>query len=353
MSETRYRAEELRAFASMLLTKAGVPADRARDVAEILVEGDLMGKTTHGLQLMTPYLIEAKNGGMTLTGDYSVVSDNVSAMTWDGNYLPGPWLVLQAMQEVSRRANAHGLATAVIRRAHHIGALQAYLMRATEENFMMILMASDPREESVAPHGGIAARYSPNPIAIGIPTRTDPILIDVSMSTTAKGIVNRANNQGERLPGPWLKDADGNPTDDPSVLFADPMGAQMPLGGPDLGFKGYALGIMVEAMTSALGGHGRADRPTEWGTSIFLQLINPDKFAGTSAFIRESSFLSEYCRSTPVAEGDPPVRMPGEGAIRRRNDQIENGVALYPGIMESLSEWADKLGVKAPAPVSG
>lgn len=352
MSETRYLAEDLRSFAATLLTKAGVPADRARDVAEILVEGDLMGKTTHGLQLMGPYLTEAKNGGMTLTGDYSVVSENVSAFTWDGNYLPGPWLVLQAMKEVSRRANAHGVATAVIRRAHHIGALQAYLTRATEENFMMILMASDPREESVAPHGGLTARYSPNPVAIGIPTRGDPILVDVSMSTTAKGIVNRANNRGERLGGPWLKDAAGNPTDDPSVLFSEPLGAQYPLGGADLGFKGFGLGIMVEAMTSALGGHGRADRPTNWGTSVFLQLINPDCFAGTSGFIRESSFLADYCRETPVAEGDPPVRMPGEGALQRRTDQIENGVVLYPGIMDALIDWAGKLNVKPPAPIS-
>ncbi|MCG8511209.1 MAG: Ldh family oxidoreductase [Rhodospirillales bacterium] len=352
MSDTRYLAEDLRSFAATLLAKVGVPADRARDVAEILVEGDLMGKTTHGLQLLPPYLIEAKDGGMTLTGDHSVISDNVSTFTWDGNYLPGPWLVLQAMKEVARRANAHGLATAVIRRAHHIGALQAYLMRATEENFMMVLMASDPREESVAPHGGLAARYSPNPIAVGIPTRGDPILIDVSMSTTAKGIVNRAHNQGKRLDGPWLKDAEGNPTDDPSVLFSEPMGSQYPLGGPDLGFKGFGLGIMVEAMTSALGGHGRADRPTNWGTSIFLQLINPDLFAGTSAFIKESTYLADYCRGTPVAEGDPPVRMPGEGAIRKRADQLENGVALYPGIMDGLSEWAQKLGVKPPAPIA-
>ena len=351
MTDVRYRADDLRAFAQALLERGGLAEDRAADVAAILVEGDLLGKTTHGLQLMTPYMKEVENGGMNLVGDPKIIADTGAAFTWGGEYLAGPWLILQAMAEAESRVREHGIVTGVIRQSHHIGALQAYLLRATELNLMMVLMASDPREESVAPHGGLVARYSPNPIAIGIPTETTPILIDVSLSTTAKGVVNRANKEGRRLQGPWLKDAKGNPTDDPSVLFSEPVGAQYPLGGADLGFKGFGLGIMIEALTAALGGHGRSDRPEAWGASVFLQLIDPDCFAGTDGFLRESSFLAEYCRSTPVAEGDPPVQMPGDRALARREDQLANGVKLHAGIMGALKEWGAKYGVESPAPV--
>ncbi len=351
MSHVRFSADDLRAFAAALLEGGGLAPDRAADVADVLVEGDLLGKTTHGLQLMTPYMTGIENGGMTLAGDPQVIADTGAAFTWDGGYLAGPWLVLHAMKEMERRVREHGIVTGVIRRTHHIGALQAYLLRATKMNLMMVLMASDPREESVAPHGGLLGRYSPNPIAVGIPTQTTPILIDVSLSTTAKGAVNRANNEGRRLGGPWLKDAKGNPTDDPSVLFSEPKGAQYPLGGADLGFKGFGLGIMIEALTAALGGHGRADRPEEWGASVFMQLIDPDCFAGTDSFLRESSFLADYCRATPVAEGDPPVQMPGDRALQRRADQLANGVDLYAGIMDALKEWAAKYGVERPVPI--
>ncbi len=230
--------------------------------------------------------------------------------------------------------------------------MQAYLARATGQDLMMTLMASDPREASVAPHGGLEARYSPNPIAVGIPTTGDPVLVDISASTTANGVVNRAYKAGNRLPGPWLKDAEGRPTDDPAVRFAEPAGSLYPLGGADLGYKGFGLGIMIEALTAALGGHGRADHPTAWGASVFLQLIDPARFGGREAFLRETSFFADSCRATPAAAGDPPVQMPGDGALRRRREQLDRGVALYPGIMDGLREWAAKYGIDEPAPAS-
>jgi len=351
MEGRRYRPDDLRTFAARLLEGVGMAAERADVVAAILVEGDLMGKTTHGLQLMVPYLNEAMGGGMRLAGEPTVVADMGTAFTWDGNYLPGPWLVLKAMAEAEGRIRRYGVVTAVIRRSHHIGALQAYLLRATASNLMMILMASDPREESVAPHGGLAPRYSPNPVAVGIPTTGAPILVDVSLSTTANGVVNRAHAERRTLPGPWLKDAQGRPSDDPAVRFTEPAGALYPLGGADLGYKGFGLGLMVEALTAALGGHGRADRPTGWGASVFVQLIDPSAFGGIEAFRRETGFLADFCRSSPVAEGDPAVQMPGEGALRRRAEQMAAGVRLYPGIFESLQEWAAELAVEVPSPI--
>ncbi len=47
---------------------------------------------------------------------------------------------------------------------------------------------------------GTAALFTPNPIAVGIPTEGDPILIDVSMSCTTNGFVQRMAGVRERLP---------------------------------------------------------------------------------------------------------------------------------------------------------
>ena len=58
----RYPALALRAFASQLLRRVGLAADHADDVAAILVEGDLMGHTTHGLALLGPYLKSLEDG---------------------------------------------------------------------------------------------------------------------------------------------------------------------------------------------------------------------------------------------------------------------------------------------------
>ena len=61
---------------------------------------------------------------------------------------------------------------------------------------------------------------------------------------------------GGRLPGRWVMDKDGVETDDPSVTHAG--GSILPIGGVDHGHKGYALGLLVEALTQGLGGYGRA-----------------------------------------------------------------------------------------------
>src|SRR5699024_404515 len=80
----------------------------------------------------------------------------------------------------------------------------------------------------------------------------------ISASTT-NGMTGRLHANGEHLPGPWLVDHAGNATDDPAVLSRQTAGAILPLGGQDLGHKGFGLALMVEALTSAPGGFGRAD----------------------------------------------------------------------------------------------
>ena len=215
----RYAAAGLVEFAERLLQASQLPRDKARAVAGILVEGDLMGHTTHGLALLAPYLNELRAGSMNREGSPSVVADLPAALTWDGRRLPGPWLVLCAMEEAAERAKTYGTGTVVIRRSHHIACLAAYLKRATDAGFVLLLACSDPNAASVAPFGGLDAVFTPNPVAFGIPTSGAPVLVDISTSATTNGMTARVNREGGRMPAQWMIDANGEPTDDPKVLF--------------------------------------------------------------------------------------------------------------------------------------
>lgn len=349
----RYHYQELRDFATAILREAGMSGEPAETVAEILVEGDLLGHTTHGLQLLSPYLKSLEKGNMTPRGEPRVVNDRGGTITWDGNYLPGPWLVVKAIELAESRVRDHGVVTVNIRRSHHIACLQAYLKRVTDRGYLILLTCSDPSDARVAPHGGLKPLYTPNPFACGIPTRGDPILLDISMSATAVGMTMRLHKQGKRLPHPWIKDAQGNPTDNPAVLFNEPAGTILPLGGMDLGYKGFALGMVVEALTSALGGVGRAEGANRWGASVFLQIIDPAAFGGADAFLKETDWFVSACHANPVKAGDPSVRLPGEAGLKRRQEQLDHGVDLYPGIMDSLRRWATKYEVGMPKPITG
>lgn len=347
----RYTAQDLTTFAIRLLEQAGLPHDRAAVVAEILVEADLMGHTTHGLQLLAPYLRELESDAMTKTGHPIVVHDRGSALTWDGDYLPGPWLIVKAIDTALERIAEHPVVTVVIRRSHHIACLAAYLKRVTDRGYLILLASSDPNEAGVAPYGGIKPLYTPNPLAAGIPTQGAPILIDTSMSTTAMGVVSRHKRQGKQLEHPWLLDNEGNPSSNPDDLFSEPRGSILPLGGMDAGYKGFALGILIEALTGSLSGDGRSTHESHWGAAVFLQVIDPEAFGGGAYLAADMQAFAEASRNNPVKPGNPPVRMPGERGLDLRNSQLGAGVALVPTILEDLAPWMEKLGVAAPIPV--
>jgi L-lactate dehydrogenase len=351
MADARFAADSLTAFAHALLTRAGTRADIATDVAGILVAGDLLGHRTHGLALLGGYLSELERGSMTKSGEPSIVNSRPAAQTWDGGRLPGPWLTLRALDAAMTMAATYGTGTVVIRRSHHIACLAAYLTRATERGLIAIIESSDPLLAAVVPHGGLTPIMTPNPLAAGLPTSGDPILIDVSMSITSMGYTKQRMDAGAKLPGAWLVDALGNATDDPRVAWTEPRGALLPLGGLEAGHKGFGLGLLVEALTAGLSGFGRADPPEGWGGTVFVQVLDPDAFGGKAQFLRQMDFIAAAAHNSKPRPGVDRVRLPGEGGLARYREQKANGVALYPTIMPDLVKWAAKLGVAAPGAI--
>ena len=347
----RYAAEQLSGFARALAERAGCRADIARDLAQVLLEGDLLGHTTHGLALLAPYLTELEGDRMAKDGEPRLISRRAAVELWDGMRLPGPWLVLRALDAAAAMARASGSGTVVIRRAHHIACLAAYLKRVTDAGLVVLIECSDPTVAAVAPHGGITPFITPNPIAAGLPTSGDPILIDVSMSITSMGYALQQLRAGNKLPGAWLIDAAGRPTDDPAAMRSEPKGALLPLGGLDAGYKGFALALLVEALTAGLAGHGRADSPEGWTGTTFVQVMDPDAFGGVTAFKRQMDTVAAAARNARPRPGVERVRLPGERALAQRRDALARGVPLYPAILPALAEWAQKYGVAMPTPV--
>ena len=344
----RFAAAALTAHAQALLVAAGVDDDKAATVAEILVEGDLMGHDTHGLGLLGPYLNELANGTMKAGGEPRVVNQRPAAQVWDGERLPGPWLVVKAIDACAAMARIYGTGTVVIRRSHHIAALTAYLKRATDQGLVMLLYCSDRNSASVAPYGGRDPVFTPNPMAFGIPTGGAPILVDVSCSITTNGMSGRLAKEGKHFPGKWLLDDQGEPTDDPRFGLPGGGGSIQLLGGTDAGHKGYGLTLLVEALTGGLAAHGRADPKEGWGATVFVQLIDPEAFGGLDGATRQLDFVAAACHaSTPRVAGQA-VRLPGERGLALRAQQLAEGIALHPSIMPLLAPWQEKFSIAAP-----
>ncbi len=343
-----YSADSLIRFAKQVLEANGMQQDMAQDVADVLVEGDLLGHNTHGLALLTPYIAVLKNGHMQGAGQIDVVSERAAVATWDGGYLPGPWLIRRGLDWAQTVAKEFGTATLVIKRSSHIAALAAYLEQPARDGFMVQLMCSDPFVASVAPFGGTEPLFTPNPMSYGIPTKNDPIMIDISASITTNAMTSRLHGSDKQGKHKWWLDATGSPTTDPSVLETDPPGTLMPLGGIDAGHKGFSLGLFVESMTAGLSGHGRADDVAGWGATVYLQLTDCDAFGGASEFERQMQWLVDHSMANKPINQDSPVRVPGQRAIARKAEQLRCGVSLHDTIVPALKILSEANNIAMP-----
>lgn len=345
--DERYDAGALRAFASEVLRRAGLPDEPADAVARGLVEGDLYGHVTHGLALLDDYVAAVENGTMARDGRPEVLADSGAAATWDARRLPGVWTTMLAVDDAVARAGRYGLGAVAIRRSHHIACLAAFLEAPARAGNLILVFSSDPAAAHVAAYGGLDPIVTPDPVAAGIPAEPDPILIDVSMSITTAGMAGRLRATGGRFPHPWLLDRDGTPTDDPWALKNG--GSILPIGGLDHGHKGFGLALLVEALTQGLAGFGRADGETGWGAGVLVLAFAPSRFAGTDAFLRQTTWLADAARKSRPADPAKPVRLPGQLALARKREAERHGVPLAPVITEALRRLAEKHRAPLPA----
>ena len=343
-----YTRDALKDFALALLTGAGLPREKAEVVAELLVQTDEMGVTTHGVSLIPYYLPELTGGMMTTEGSHEVVQDRRVTMVWDGNYLPGHWLMQQALDTCMDRAEEFGMAALSMRRAHHIGCLSTLTRIAARRGFVCYIATSDPAGNWVAPFGGTEPLLTPNPWAVGYPTEGHPVLIDTCASITTVSKVRELVNTGAEFAHPWMLTADGEPTTDPTVVNATPKGTIMPVGGADHGHKGFAMALMVEMLTQGLSGHGRADEVKRWGGNVFLQVIDPEAFGGREAFLRQMTHLGDLCRTNRPAHPARPVRMPGDRAEEALTAARSGQVRLPAEVVTRLAQSAAEFDVAMP-----
>jgi LDH2 family malate/lactate/ureidoglycolate dehydrogenase len=339
----------LERFARELFAAAGMDADKAATMAELLVLTDALGRRTHGLAMLPLYLAEIAKGTMRTSGEPEVVSERGVVALWDGDYLPGQWMVARAIDWALPRAAEQGIAAVTIRRSHHIGCLAALCLRAVDQGLVAIIANSDPAGQRVAPYGGTEALFTPDPFAIGYPGTPNPVLVDICASITTTSMTRQKVAEGKPFDQPWLLDHQGRPTTDPRVLeHSTPRGSLQLIGGLDHGHKGFGLALMVEALSQGLAGYGRLDAPKRWGGNTFVQLIDPALFAGREAFERQMDHFAARCRANRPIDPAQPVRLPGDSAAKSLARARAEGIDYDAATRAALNQSARQHGVASP-----
>jgi uncharacterized oxidoreductase len=202
---------------------------------------------------------------------------------------------------------------------------------------------------AVAPPGGVEGRIGTNPLCLAVPTAGEPVVLDFGTSVCAEGKVRVAFNKGEPVPEGWLLGPDGRPTTDPGVLYREPKGTILPLGGAQA-YKGFGLGLLLDMLAGGLSGApcSRPEMTPKSANAVFFLLFDPARFAGADHFRTEVTTLADNVRSCPRAEGVAAVSLPGDPERRARAQRRAEGVRLDDGTWGQLADLARRLGVAVP-----
>src|SRR5277367_3151766 len=339
-------AERLTEIGRALFVAAGTPPEEAEIVVRHVVNANLAGHDSHGVIQIPTYIERIKVGHIVPGAPWVIVKESPTTTVVDGHWGFGYVANERAMRLTIEKAEKSNVAAATVFRQGHIGRLSSYTQMAAQAGMIGLITADSGRSpKAVAPFGGREARLGTNPITIAIPSDLDgPLYLDMATSAAAAGKIAVAVARHEQVPDGWVIGSDGKPTNDPRQLRQG--GALLPMGGPDGGYKGYGLAVMVEILCGLLTGLGFGVEPTgRHNDGCFMACFKVDAFRPLAEFKKEVGEFVRYLKATPPAEGSSGVLYPGEIEHMKEQDRRANGIEVEDATWYKLRQLADDYGL--------
>ena len=344
-------ANHLFAFAEAVFNAAGVPAEESAIVARSLVDANLCGFDSHGVIRVVQYVDFLREGQYKAGAPFEVLHETPALLAVDAHFGLGQVQAHRLLKRLLEKARTVGLAGGTLRQSAHIGRLGEYAEAAAAQKMAFIATVnSHGHGRRVAPPGGTTGRISTNPLCMGVPTATDPIVLDMGTSVVAEGKVRVFFNKGQKVPEGWLLDEKGRPTTDPAALYGTPGGSLLPFGGAQA-YKGFGIGLLLDMFAGGLSG-GRCSNPAvtiKGCNSVLFVVLDIEHFAGAEHFLQEVTGLAEFVRGCPRAAGVAEIMLPGDPERQQQARRQREGIMLDDGTWGQLAALAKQLQVPVPA----
>jgi LDH2 family malate/lactate/ureidoglycolate dehydrogenase len=324
-SRVRLREPDARELAVAALRGAGFDPGQAAILADHMMDAALCGYEYSGL----PKILNLEEYGASHppTGPTRLIHETPSSALYDGGGNNGMLTMYHATHEAIDKATAHGFAIVGVNNTWMSGRSAYYVELLARAGLVGIhTISSRPQ---VAPPGGAAAALGTNPIAFGFPTEGDPLLIDLGTSALMFTDLALRARRGERLPEGVAIDAQGRPTRDPALAQ---LGAALPLAG----YKGFALGLAMQALGVLCS--GGTDGRDSLGYLIIA--MRPDLLTPLDEYRRNLSLALARIKATPRQPGVDEIRVPSERAFATRQRLMHEGIEIDQHIHDALAKLA-------------
>ena len=342
----RVDADAMRAMVTDLFGASGMPADHARQAANVLIWADLRGIDTHGVSnMMAVYLRGLKDGTINPNPEWKFVRESDGTAHIDSDRGLGLVVGPAAMELAIEKARRTGIGCVVVGNGRHFGAAGYHAALALEHD--MIGMAMTVGGLLVAPTAGSRAMVGLNPIAFAAPAgREAPFIFDASMSSVAGNKIRLIRRLGTKVAPGWIADMEGTPIMDespvPDQFMMLPLGATRDIGS----HKGYSLAVMIDILSGMLAGEGSILQSSPRGTASHQFLAyRIDAFTDVRGFKNQMDSYLKALRETAPAPGEERVIYAGLDFAETLQERHENGVPYHREVAEQFKSWAAEFGV--------
>lgn len=321
---------ELRDLTTRALKNCGYDDQEAATIRDMLLYAQLRGNNQGVVKLIGAGIPKNKDAG-----DIVIEKETALSARINGNQNQAMVVVKKALEVVLEKAQTNGMAVAgTFNTSTSSGAIGYVASEIAKRGLLGLVFASSPAR--VAATGSYQPIFGTNPLAIGIPAKQHPIVLDMSTAAMAFYGLVEAKTAGKEIPDDVAYDPDGNATTDPSLAIKGALRSF------DRGFKGSGLAMIVEILGGPLVGAacaGVGDSSKNWGHLVVA--IDPGLLGDRDEFIDHVTTLIHQVKGTKKLPNVDEIFVPGERG-NRMTEKAENSgeIEIEANLLEALKKVA-------------
>ena len=321
----RLSAQEAQDLGERALGTLGLNYEEAAIVATHLVDASMWGYEFAGLPriLVIAERAELKKPRRPL----SIVKETAVSALLDGGNQLGYISVCRAAEIAIEKVRNSGVALIGLRNSWFTGRAAYYVEKIARAGFAAIYVASST--PTVVPPGASRKALGTNPLAIGLPGKTNPFIYDIGTSAVMSGEVLMKALLGEEFPEVSGIDKNGARTRVASDMIE---GGVFPFGG----HKGYGLSLTIQALGLMAGARMRTGDVTDFGWLLIA--FDPALLMPTDQFREELEELLTRIKNLPRQSGVAEIRVPSERGFREREIRCQQGILVNKRVVERLQQ---------------
>ncbi|HSX18570.1 MAG TPA: Ldh family oxidoreductase [Candidatus Saccharimonadales bacterium] len=306
----KIKINQLKQLTQKAIQNYGYAKPETDIIQEILLYAQLRGNNQGIVKLIGKGIPKRENSKKP-----KIVKETPVSALLDGNRTHA-MLVMNLMVDTAiKKAKKSGIGiVGNFNTSESTGALGYYVSKIAQKGLIGIAYASAPFK-TTAPYGSTEALFCTNPMAYGIPTENNPIILDMSTSAMAYYGLIEAKTANKLVPEGTGYDKNGNPTQDPAEIMS---GALKTFGG----HRGSGLALIVQVLSAALV-RSESFNSDSNNAGNMIMAINPEILTSKKAFTKEVSSIIKRIKSAKKVKGVSEILIPGERG-NKFNEKVTN-----------------------------